>query len=778
MEPEKTIPPQEAENDNSGRAAEPVAEAGNTHPTVKAGPSLLHVEHVAQLVEALRTYAHERRQTQGSEESGPQLELLRASCLAVITGSIDTEGGETLSAEDIETLQVLQTAGAEAMPEARVCRVWLSLSTKGPNASAIAELESLPQQPLWEPVQAIAYRVLAHFGRRRTLAMTLPANGPLSLSQADAWLDAAHIEDISPDWINRITVPTSDLRPPAVVDGWLRLLRAETDLAAGRNLPQIEVSLLELSHLAEGSPPRSYATVEARIIAARAAAARKRLYLAGWQGMEPTDGDCGDQWIPAWERLYLEALIRWYHEDLEESESLLNSALALAPLQTPVRLALASLQAVRESNEALDTLSADEPTREILVARAAILARLGRYEDAQSTLSKTSMHPMPGREPLRYCWPRGQSQLLRQEYSLRTALAELRHDWATARDAWRNACRGDRWKTLYQARELCQAVQELATMPDGKGLRRDMARQRLDRGRRELGNRPLLGDARYFRAVAMAATQPEQALLDARTLLRQRSWVNGELRAGSGRLVCVGDLLMRLGQTDEAIRAYELASRGDSSLAKERLAIAQLYRVVQEGGSPQLLEAAVGRTQKLAPNSPWLSILASLAFVIADDIDSAMARADTAGKQGATDLIHGLLGALYRAVRGEPLVDDVDITALRLSPKAEVLVRLLGTCGTASDRLQAFLQVFAKDWADCCPFDPIRVVRRLAADPSSTHDFSRLRALVNELLESSTPGAVELTALVRVVQALNMACDGKLEMAVDELYQVVEELRH
>ena len=143
-----------------------------------------------------------------------------------------------------------------------------------------------------------------------------------------------------------------------------------------------------MSGRADGSPPQSYAEREKLASLPPGAARRKRLYLAGWQGADSESRRFADRWIPEWERLYLGGLTSWRHGEFEEAAARLQSALALAPLQTPVRLALASLQAVVTRLKALQTLSLANPSREVLVAMAAIMARQGRYEEAQSALRK------------------------------------------------------------------------------------------------------------------------------------------------------------------------------------------------------------------------------------------------------------------------------------------------------------------------------------------------------------------------------------------------------
>jgi hypothetical protein len=95
-----------------------------------------------------------------------------------------------------------------------------------------------------------------------------------------------------------------------------------------------------------------------------------------------------------------------------------------------VRLALAALRAAGQGEAALAVLAEGEPTRGVLATRAALLARAGRYDEAEQALAGARS---PARsEPARHSWPRCRERALRREQALRAALAERRGDFDVA----------------------------------------------------------------------------------------------------------------------------------------------------------------------------------------------------------------------------------------------------------------------------------------------------------------------------------------------------------
>src|SRR5262249_25765434 len=118
---------------------------------------------------------------------------------------------EALRAADLSLLAAPDAAAERAWPdlagadlaEARAGEVWLACCRGQATPAMAEELENLARRPLWPPALALALRGLALLDQRR-LSCVLPRQGPLSLAQADAWLEAAHPDVPDASWASRL----------------------------------------------------------------------------------------------------------------------------------------------------------------------------------------------------------------------------------------------------------------------------------------------------------------------------------------------------------------------------------------------------------------------------------------------------------------------------------------------------------------------------------------------------------------------------------------------
>jgi len=742
-------------------------------PEVPSAPIAIDADELARLVAALQAHARRRQPLLMAAPNDPQEAVLRAACLTLIGGP--SELGTDISPSPLrdQVYATLRDAGSQDIPEVHVCRLWLSCAAGEGGVHAVDSLVALVQASLWEPMQALAYRALAYYGRRHVLAEVLPQEGALSLAQADAWLEATHATDIVARWTERIMRAPDSPLPPAVCERWTALLTSETALACGDHPAVTEDALASLAALADPHPPRTYAEAETQRLAARAAAALARARLARWRDDGGALTSPAGRLLPAWERGYLQALTHWQRHDDEAAALVLQDALEQNPHQTSIRLALASLLAARSPEVALHMLVHAEPTREVYAMQAALLARLGRYGEAEDALTHCAGCPAAGSEPARCSWARGRQQFRQQEQALRTALAEHRADWHTAGMAWRTTDVGARQKTLQEARQLFVAHRELTFLTAGQSWRRSLIEQRVARGVHEVGTIPLVGDALFFRAAAFIDTLPERAVRDFQTLLRQRGWVDAERRVGGGRIIFVGDALWRLGQFDEAIRAYELASASRSLQAHERLALALVNAEVRRSAGLDAISRAVGRAVELAPTSPWPQLLAALGLLMAGEVEATMSHLDAAAACGAPESICRGLRAVCTALSGRAVLAEEDLVALHLTVVADAIVRLVCDEGTEPARIEAFVRAFGDEWIAWCPTDPQRTARRLLAAWCDRGNWDEVLEYVDRLERSALPWAKELAALVRVRHALESASRGALE-AADRALQELE----
>jgi hypothetical protein len=566
------------------------------------------------------------------ETSGPQASRdhpgiserteLTTACAAVVIGGPVELGSEPAASTLLEwAATVLRRLQPDSWPVVEVCRLWLVCALDQAPDDAADQFARLAAEPLAEPVQALAYRALAYFGRRRTLAQLLPAKGPLSLAQADAWLEAAREGETRLDWLSRVGATPASLLGSEARNQWLNLFLAETRLA-GEGLPKASWSSLAApAAQAQAQPPRNYAEAMSRRLASRAAAALSRAQLANGASDGGVLANPAGRLLPAWEQHYLQGLFQWRSGDEARARLELEAALQQSPGQTPVRLALAVCLAGKDPETALGLLEHPNPTREMLVTQAMLLARLGRYAEAGEALARCHEPGPAASEPVRYSWALGRQQCRRQEKLLATALAERRREWATASQEWQQADWSEPQRMLREARGCWAAQRELGELAPGHYDRRVVLEQRLTSSGQAVRRASLSGTALFFRALALCAAQPERAVGDFLALLQQRAWVEAEQRVGGGRLICVGDQLLRLGEVAEAARAYELArikafvaeagtdwvSRCPAELpARARKLLAGLCDEGQWAGARAVAERLAGTGE------PWAEELADL----------------------------------------------------------------------------------------------------------------------------------------------------------------------
>lgn len=729
---------------------------------------------LARLAAALQAHDRIRRASPVAEDDR-WAEIVRACCFTLIVGP--SELGVTVSPSPLcdQVRAVLIEVGSDDLPEAQLCRLWLAIALGEMETDAANKIVALAKESLWWPSQALAYRVLAYYGCRKALADVLPKDGPLNLAQADAWLEAAHVASIDRNWVDRIVAAPDGPAPSPVCERWVALLKAETALICGEHPGSVEHELAAMAASTGEQPPRTYAEAELRRIASRAAAALARARLAQRRDDGSAVTSPAGQRLPAWEREYLQALARWQRNDLYQAGAGLEEALQRNPHQTAIRLALAALGAARSPEAALKALDCNEPTREARVARAALLARMGRYGEADGALygaEKTAA----GSEPGRYSWARGREQYRKQEQALRAALAERRGDWDRANKDWRAACAGGgSWveenlrRNLREARRLFVLRRALESLAGGQTGLRAQWRQMLKHGCREIIKHAAAGQAAFFRAAAMMDLFPKRAVRDFKALLQQRDWVEEERSAGGGRLIFVGDALLRLGQAEDALQAYELARGAPLIEVKERQAVAMVYSAVMRRAEPAAISSAADRAADLAPSSPWPPMLAALGMIIAGEAEAAASRIAVARERGAPESACHYLQSMSSALSG---ASSEDLPALALPDDPDAVVRLLCGIEPAPERIDALTRTMGKAWMARCGADPYFVACQLLAGWCDEGRWDEAMKCADGLLQSGLQWAADLAALTRVRHALERACRNELEEANHELQQL------
>jgi hypothetical protein len=697
-------------------------------------------------------------------------------------------------------LAAFEADQAQACPsEYKIARTWLNLAL--PLAGEVdsgykdcvsigweaelAELGRVQGSRLWQSAQAWLYRALVWAERRDLLAQILPNQGPFTLPQADAWLEAAVLPGSGlAAYAEQEQLRQAQSQPgayPAVIaQPWWELIWLESMMAGSANTPpvvnasEIEERLVDLSHRIQEAvlqqPVDTWTARELRRLGAKTLAALVRARL----GMHGGDGglflSTAAAWMAKWEFAYLQGLAAWQRKDYDPAETSLFDALQENPNSTAVRYALAVFIMERNPGQksgrgdrlnpvetALELLETRSPTRPVHVARAGLLARLGRYPEAEAELDAGQNAAIC--DGTRYLWPRAFEQVQRQEALLRTALAERAGDSSQAMIAWRKACitggaesvpRGP----LAEARPAFSAWVELNQQQDeNSAWRRRLVQQRLEKGRQELGKMNAVGnpDTLFFRAAVFLDFDPELAARDIRVLLQRRAWIDQELGAGGGRILWLADAALKLGQIELAQRAYDLLERSCFQSAESGLTIADPDGLLEKRRTLASLYQAVVEERDFEESKPMFISLARQAGVEEDTCQ-------------ALDLL--------AAGRIDP---EVSLEQLQRFPEA-VRPLLVFCCGRNSEeeRAHTFLEWTGGAWASLAPVDPCWIASRvvLEAIKKRQYDHALSWLLTNLGSMGNEQWALELQAWIHLHQALCLGRQGELDSAEKELDRV------
>ncbi len=763
------------------------------------------------------------RSKNGSAEWALLQEILAEAPVELATPRLDrissqADGWITEKANAyLERLAAVEADQGQACPsEYKIARTWLNLAL--PLAGEVdsghkdclstgwevelAELARVQGSRLWQPAQAWLYRSLVWAEHRDLLAQILPSQGPFTLPQADAWLEAACLpgsglaayaeqEHLCKEQ------EQSGPYPAVIAQPWWELVWLESMMAGSANrtpvlnASEIEERLVDLGHRIQEAvlqqPADTWIARELRRLGGKTLAALVRARL----GMYGSDGGLfmspAAAWMAKWEHAYLQGLAAWQRKDYGSAETSLFEALQENPTSTAVRYALAVFIVEQNPGQksdrgdclnpvetALELLETRSPTRPVRVARAGLLARLGRYPEAEAELDAGQNAAVC--DGARYLWPRALEQIQRQEALLRTALAERAGDSSQAMIAWRKACSTGGTESaprgpLAEARPAFSAWVELNQQQDeNSAWRRRLVQQRLEKGRQELAKINARNpDILFFRAAVFVGHstsrqdfEPELAARDIRVLLQRRTWIDQELRAGGNRILWLADAALKLGQVELAQHAYDLLERSSclspqaitdpDELLQKRRTLTSLYQAV-------VTELLVLREeQNFEESKPMFISLARQAGVEEDTCQALDSLA--AGK----------------------IDPEVSLEQLQRFPEA-VRPLLVFYCGRNSEeeRAHTFLEWTGGAWASLTPVDPCWIASRVVLEAIKKQQYdhalswlkTNLGSMGNERSRScSAQWTLELPAWIHLHQALWLGRQGELDAAEKELDRV------
>jgi tetratricopeptide (TPR) repeat protein len=587
------------------------------------------------LMGLLRAHDDARRGSKERRESKRRFELVEGCCLALIAGPLELGTASDACPFRARAGELLGDPAYDELPEAKVCRLWLSCVESSPPGDLLEPLTALADASLWEPVWALAVRTLAYFGRRDVLKRLAQRDMAASCYRDELGLEVPYVG-------GPVTLPveykkqTDRLLNSEFLSDWSSLLRAEYNLAAAKE--RIESGISQLMVFEVTDPPKSYMASERRRIGVRAAAAVVRDRITQRRDAADVLNCPACTLMPQWEKDYLTGLGDWVVGRREKALGALQSAIRRNPHQSCVRFALATMQAQEDPAAALAHVEPDDGSIETLVAKVVLLIRTGRPEKAAEVLQSCSVETA-GFLPLRYSWPAGRQYYENLLQALRTAFCERLGDWHGAHrqlQAARTQTRNGFSKNLNLARTFFVVAQEAKSQPSRNETKLAELERSVKRTWHEIRNLPLSGPALFFRAAGALERRPLQATRDFQALLRQRAWIDAECQIGSARQVFVGDALMRLGDPQGAIEAYSGVKTVTTADVRDRLAVAQLWNLVKGSNSEAEIRAGITKLDRAASRSGWVGLSAALVFALIGDAEEANHKLKDAEELGAS----------------------------------------------------------------------------------------------------------------------------------------------
>lgn len=603
-----------------------------------------------------------------------------------------------------------ETGSSTDLPEVAVCR-WLS--------TPVAEFEEgnpriaqgiLRMEEIWPPLRLRLLECFADGGARNAVAELLANNGATPsgtfyLDLLEFGLEVPSRGEVPDDWFESVGRADFPLIDEAVSGAWRRLLLVEGAAACGRDVPLAEPELAELAQFVPVAQTDPFSLILARRISRRAAAALVRLRLgkgSEWWDVLEWESFLG---LDDWERLYLCGLVEWRSGNLRSAAEMLAESRQLNPGSGFVKIAEAVLLSLTDPVSALSLLDSGVVSFDGLVTKMAILSRLKHYAELAQLVEVSPVEA--DWEPLRFSWAVARDDLRRQYRAIRSALAERNKDWSRAYQEAAVIRTHHSVKAHLDGRLAFLAGREFDAIPESERWRREQVERRRERHFRASSLKKPAGDELWYSALARVNTEPEGVVNDFLRLVGQASWLRAQNQGGGQRVTLAGDVLLRLGQTSAAKRAYLLSGENGFGLSHRRELTDRLM-LLESGGDLGTSEASSGDSVESGDATAVLTLLEGL-------IHFALGRESVALEtiQGIVckgfhvylcQWILKLLGLSNADIEGMPAIGDLPrdlIPAFELCQSGRVL----------SDRVGKYIERTGAQWMASCPLDPETVAR-------------------------------------------------------------------
>jgi hypothetical protein len=674
-------------------------------------------------------------------------EEIQRTCVALHQALGMPEASEGLAEAADDILATFPNAGPDEMPEILWLRMWCSLFAPATN-NRLVDMPISAGGQVFGPVRLLLYRGLVRRGRRRELTELLPETDELSLFEFDALLETGCIERLGN--VRLAAEATEDeLLPAPVRQFWSNLVTTEAELAKNR-LSQSLLEKLERWHVnTELLPPETPGIFPPGYLQARCTAALARARIAARLDAEDILTGKWADGMPNWECKFLLGMSSLSIEQPKQATAHLEMAYQTAPRQGTVAIALAGRFAEDDPQRAVTLFDEVEASFETLIAKAALLLRCRRDDEARECLTAADEPNLPG-EPARLFQDSVRVQYRLQRKALATALFERQGRWSHAAAEWVSGDGNGQSSSLIKARELYQAVQEQKNLAGRQIWRQSLLAQKIARSRYELSQAVLNHEALFYWAAGNCDSDPAEAVRGFRRLVRQLAWTEAQQRVGGDRLVLVGDVLLRNGETADALRAYRMAQSAGYHEVEERLAVAKALC----GDVTKIVDNEV---QEPPVKSWYPPFFAAVRLTIVGMAEKSAFFLIEARARKAPESLCRLLEAIVNNALPASILTEEELTGLDLPVTVEPIIRLLAGPGSWTERLCSYARVSGTPWRNDWPVAPAVVAAALTLHLCREEKWSEALATADRLLATNDPTLQDVALLAHVLWDLETA---------------------
>jgi tetratricopeptide (TPR) repeat protein len=725
---------------------------------------------------------------QADQDCHLSAEILAALGICLVFSKGPLVAGEDWSErENLEqTDDLLRQAETSGWSEVSACKAWLQLlhdknDVPGKAANALEILLNAGRKSSWFPIWSLAFRALAYYDRRQALRDLLtPAvenleniSPGLALVFAEACLECADPLSIGESMLQNVDAQNCLPLAPDVANLWQQWLLAEFTWWKEGKPGCLEGFQTQLADFLQNPPPEidPYSKKELKRLTFRSALLCARCALA--QGKTSK----AREWIELvsrdstglWEIEYLQGMIAWCRKEYQNARIFLEKSLILNPFQSRVRFELAMLISSQDtSNTGNFPFDVVPGVHDMVAGSALVLFRSGRDDKAPGYLEQLEKPEMP--YSLFLVWPRARILRIQQGKELRAYMAEANKNWLEAIKGWDEVRMED--SPVTDLAHRAHRLYLLGRYLEQTGRSDDFDKKLYTRFHKELGKlaiRTLTGEAMFYRGLAAERHMPERAQADWRAVLRQYTWLEKTQMTAPGRLLALGDRLLKAGFKKDAHKAYQRVNDTSITGVPARKFLSGLINQSPTGADVLLKSPEAGW---FLPDHSLLLFLQGLCILAKEQPDLAAAssllkEAQQFGLPASLARISEILPSL---LAGQPdaerqLCSFLDETMPEDFPlKLRVGLEILGK-PNGVESLRRFKEAFEDNWKTWLPISPEDILGKQLQEYYTQGDYKGALDQIKEAENMGLKISDEWKAFLLISQAVGIALNGDFDTA-------------